>query len=271
MRPALDRGPVVAQRRVGVGQVDHQPFDGVRERGDDLSLAVLRHVGQDSGVDLQVPGVVEFAGLKNRTGRRLRIAAALEGQRAEGGFVGVAIMRIGLKRDDVIRLEFGHPVGAGPMRVKVLVGAFRRLGAHAIRELSRLNDRALCADERAIGERLGLAEGHLDRQVVDRLNIRNVRELGELLTAARRVHAVVGGEDRVGGGEVAAVGPFNARLQFPGDRGQILADAAVLDCRNLRREPGHHLTILVVAGERFNHQRRGVHVLGAAGQERVHD
>ena len=157
------------------------------------------------------------------------------------------------------------------MRVKVLVGAFRRLGAHAIRELSRLNDRALCADERAIGERLGLAEGHLDRQVVDRLNIRNVRELGELLTAARRVHAVVGGEDRVGGGEVAAVGPFNARLQFPGDRGQILADAAVFHCRNLRREPGHHLPVLVVTGERFNHQRRGVHVLGAAGQERVHD
>ena len=170
-----------------------------------------------------------------------------------------------------VGLEFGPLEGAGADRAEVLLGAFRRLGAHAVLELRLLDDRCGGADEGAVGERLGDAEGDPDGELVERLDRGHVGEVGAGVAAALGMHAVVAREHHVGGGEGRAVRPHHAGFQLPGDRGQVGRDAAVLDRGDLGRQRRHHLAGLVVVGQRLEHQRRAFDVLGAAREIGVLD
>ncbi len=255
----------------GVGKVHLDPLDQRAEGGDRLSLARLGHLGDHVGGELQVPGIVELAGLEHCAPGRGRVAAALEGDLGEGGLCRVAVVRVGREGDHVVRLELVDHERAGADRIEVRLGAFRGLGAHAVLELLGLDDRRLVAHERAVGVRRGLVEGDLDGQVVDHLDRLHAVELGALGAAALRVHAVVGGELDVLGGERRAVRPFQVRLDLPGDRGEVLADAAVLDGGDLLDQPRHRVAVLVVAAKRLDHQARGLDVLGAAREVGVHD
>jgi hypothetical protein len=56
---------------------------------DDVAVALGFHLREDLGLDLQVPGVVELAGLEHRARRGGRVAAALEQSRsAKAGLAG---------------------------------------------------------------------------------------------------------------------------------------------------------------------------------------
>src|SRR2546428_12317752 len=70
---------LVAERRVGVREVDEQPLDARTVRGEEPSDgAVGRHRLEHSRLDLEIPPVIDVAGLENSARGRGRIAAALQ-------------------------------------------------------------------------------------------------------------------------------------------------------------------------------------------------
>ena len=84
------------------------------------------------------------------------------------------------------------------------------------------------------------------------------------------MQAVLAGEDHVVRGERAAVGPDDVLAELPGDAAEIARDPAVLDRGDLVDEHRHHVAVLVVVGERLDHERRCFDLLGAAGEIGVH-
>ncbi len=266
----LGRSTFVAQRRIGIGQVDHDAFDQRSEGRHHRALAGGLHVGQHVGSQLQVPGIVELAGFKYRAASRSRVAAALEGHLSECRLRRIAVVRIGFQRDNVIRPEIGDREWSGPDRSEIGPCAFRCLGAQTIGELRGLNQWRLRTDKRAIGKRFGNTERHFDGTVIQCLDTGDVVVFFTLGTAAFRMRAVFPGEDGIGSGHGAAIGPFQALFQLPGDCRQVGRNAAIFHGRNGFDQPGHHVTALVVARQRLKHQRCGFQFLGAAGKIWVH-
>src|SRR5690606_40387764 len=83
--------------------------------------------------------------------------------------------------------------------------------------------------------------------------------------------AVLPRELEVTRGQRCAVGPHDARLEGPGDAREVLGDLTAFDGGEVCGEPRYVVAVSVVANQRFQHDRRGVDVLGAAGQVRVDD
>ena len=224
------------------------------------------HVGEDRGVELEVPGVVVLARLQHRPRRPGRVAAALDRHRGEVRLVGLAVALVGGVGDHVVGAELGDDERAGADRAEVGLGALDGARAEAVAELRRLQDGGLRADEGRIGEGLGLGEDDADRAVVHRLHGLDAVEVGGRRAAALGVGAVAPGEHRVLGRDGRAVGPLEPLAQRPGDRGEVLRDAAVLDRGDALGEPGHELARVVEARQRLEHERGGLHLLGDAGE-----
>ena len=134
------RGALVAPVGRGVGEVDDEAFDQGSETRHHDTLARGLHALQHVRGKLQVPRIVELAGLEDRAARRRGIAAALERDGGERRFGRIAIVRVGFERDDVVRAEFGHAERSGADRIEVGLGALGRPGAHALGELRLLED-----------------------------------------------------------------------------------------------------------------------------------
>ena len=181
----------------GVGEVHLQALDQGSEGRDRCAFAALGHLGQHVGRKLQVPRIVELAGFHHRAARSGCVAATLEGQRGEGGLAGFAEILVGDHLDHVIGTEVRDDERTGANGVEVRFGAFRCLGAEAIRELGRLDDGRLATHEGAVWVWLWLCERHLDGQVVNNFDAGHAVELGALRTAAFGVHAVISREFHV--------------------------------------------------------------------------
>ena len=69
--------PLVSQRRIGIAELYHQPFHQTAESRDDLAPASCRHGSEDFRLHLQIPGVVELAGLQDGAGCRNGIPSPL--------------------------------------------------------------------------------------------------------------------------------------------------------------------------------------------------
>ena len=263
--------PLVAQRRIGIGELHHQALDHAAKGRDDLPAARRSHGGEDFGLDLEIPGVVELAGLQHGARRRNGVPAALQQNRGEGRLVGVAIPVVYFVQDDVVRAEFLHLEGAGADRAEVLLGAFRRSRARARRELLFLDDGRYCADERHVGKRHGHLERDAHRVAVHRLNGRHVLKPAGGAAGAFGVHAIGRRERHVRGGKRTSVRPHHVVSHPPGDGQEVRREAAVFDGWNLHSQGRNHGAVLVIARQGFKHQRRRVDVLGPARQKRVQD
>ena len=149
-----------------VSQVDLDALDQGSERGHRFALAAARHTGQHVGCQLQVPGVVELAGLHDCAARSRCVTAALERERSEGRLGRFPVVRVGHHLDNVVRTEFLDHEWAGSDRVEVFLGAARCLVAKAILELGALDDRRRSATKHVIGIGLGRLESDPYRQVI---------------------------------------------------------------------------------------------------------
>ena len=268
---ALIGRPFGAERGIGIGELHDQPLHQRAEGRHHLALARLFHGGEDLRLHLEVPAVVELAGLEHRPGRRHRVAAALHQNRGEGRLVRIAVPVVELVPDHVVGTELLDLEGAGTDGPEVLLGALRRPGARAVLELLLLDDRTGRADERCVGERHRHGEGNPHRMVVHRFHRRHVLKPVGGVAAAVGMHAVGGREGHVAGGERRAVRPGHALPELPGDGLEIGRDAAVVRGGNLRGQRRDHVAVLVVAGQRLENERRRVDVLGSPRQERVGD
>src|SRR5690606_19133763 len=87
---------------IRVGKVDAQLLGGYTRELEDLAgpISLANHTEQDFRLDLQVPGIVVIACLKDRPRRRGRITAALEDDAAEIGLVWLPVVFV----DDVDHL-----------------------------------------------------------------------------------------------------------------------------------------------------------------------
>src|SRR5207247_7305307 len=103
------------------------------------------HRLEDVRRDLEVPGVVDGAGLEDRARRRLGVAATLEVHRLEVRLVRVAEVRVDRVGDDVTRLEVRDHIRAGADRLEV-AGRVLELRAGEGRELGLLQDAAARPD-----------------------------------------------------------------------------------------------------------------------------
>ena len=261
----------LGQVRRGIGHVHLDPFHQGAEGRNGRTLAAFCHLRDDFGGQLQVPGIVEFAGFQNRTTGRGRVTATFQRGRGKGGLCRVTVVGVGFQRDHVVRTEIGDHEGAGADRGKVRLGALGGLGTQAIGELCRLDDRGLAAHERLVGVRLGFSKVDHDGQVVRRLDRGDAFELGQLRATAFGMHAVFRGKGHVGRGHGRAVGPQQAFLQFPGDLFQILGHATVFDGRDFLGQVGHHVAVLVEPAKRFDDHRGRFDVLRPRGQIGRHD
>ncbi len=267
-------GGALALRQVGrgIGHVHLDPLDQRAEGRDRDALTAFGHLRQHVGRELEVPGIVEFARLHHRATCGVGVAAALEVHVGEGRFGRVAVVGVRLERDHVVRAEIGHHEGAGSDGGEVLFGAGGCGRAeYSSRTARLLQDRRLAAHERAVGVGGGGAEGDLDGERVDHLDQLDAAELGQLRAAAIGVHAVLAGELHILGRHIRAVGPLQAFLQLPGDRGQVLGHAAVLDRGNFLGKVGHERAGRIVAAQRLEHEARGLDVLGASRKVGRHD
>ena len=267
----LDRTLVIGKRRIGVGLVDHDPLDRGTKGRHGLALAALDHLGDHVWGELEIPCIVEFAGFQNRAARVFGGTAALERDGGKGRFGRITIHIVGLHRDHVVGTEFGYDKGTGADRAKVLVGALRRLGAHAVGKLRRLNNRGFAADKGGVGVGGWFVEGDHNGQIVRRFDGFDTFIFCDLRTAAFGVCAVFVGEFHIGRGEWRAIGPFDAGCDFPCDLGQVFGNAAIGNGRDLVHEPWHQRAGFIETRQRLDDHRRTFHVLGAAREIGVQD
>ena len=232
----------------------HQTLDHAAERRDDLSPPRRSHGGEDFRLDLEVPGVVELAGLQHGARRRNGVAAAFQQNRGEGRLVGVAVVVVHFVQDDVVRAEFLHLEGAGAERAEILLGARRRPCPRTRRELLFLDDRRHRPDERNVGERHGNLERDAHRVVIDGLDSLHVLEPAGGAAGAFGVHAISRRERHVRGGERTSVRPHHVVPQPPGNRQKVRRNTAVLDGWNLRGERRNHAAVLVITRQRLQNQ-----------------
>ena len=232
-----------------------------------LALAALLEAQQDLVLDLHVPGEVVFAGLQHRARRRHRVAAALHLERVEVRPVVHVVVRVDDARHHVARLEVLEHVGAGADRLEV-GRRVARLGAHVVGVQVLGNDHALGADEGERPERRRLVEQHLDRVVVDLLDL-DVLVGGAGGRRRRRIARVFPVEDDVVGGERLAVVPLHALLQLPGHRLAVGRQGAVLAAGNRLGQHRLQVAVGVPVGQRLVEEARAVLVLGADREVRI--
>ena len=179
-----------------VCQVELNPLHQRPEGNNLLAFATFFQPSQDVRRQLQVPGVIEFAGLLYGATSGCSVATALEGQRRKGGFGRIAVVGVGHHLDHVIGAEILHHERPRAHRVEVLLGAGRGLVAQAVFELGFLNDGRCGAAKYVVGVGLGRLEGDAHRVVVQCYHFVNRRE-GAGLGAAFDVSAVLKGKQHV--------------------------------------------------------------------------
>ena len=115
---------------------------------------------------------------------------------------------------------------------------------------------------------MGSPEGDLQGQIVKRRHVFD----GFIFTVASRKRAIVPvSEHGVRCRKGCAVRPQNALFQLPGDRGPILRNPTVFRRWNGRRQARNQLTVLVIVGQRLQHQRGGLGVFVPPGQVGIGD
>ena len=85
------------------------------------------------------------------------------------------------------------------------------------------------------------------------------------------MHAVIRAELDVIRGDRRAIGPHQARLQLPRDRGEVGADAAIFQGRNFLCKKRYHGAVFVIAPQRFDDHRGRFEVLCTARKIGVQD
>ena len=173
---ALDLGP-------GIGEVAHRVLDVARRPDIDAALAALLEPQEDVVLHLQVPGVVDLAGLEHGTRRRGRVAAALHLERVEERPVGNVVARVELGAHDVAGPEVDDAVGARPDGLEV---GGRLAGVGALVRLEHVlgQDHAAVAAEGVGPEGLGPREGDLDGVAVGLVDAGTPRGRSPTVTAA---------------------------------------------------------------------------------------
>src|SRR3546814_7214151 len=106
-----------------------------------------------------------------------------------------------------------------------------------------------------LSERRRLREQHLDRMVVDLLDL-DVLVGRDGVGRGRRVGGVLPVEQAVVGGERLAVVPGDALFQLPGDRQPVLRDAAVLQDWDPGRQDRKQEAVVSPGPQRLVRQRR---------------
>ena len=226
---------------------------------------------------LHPPGVVRLA-RQHGLHRILRAAAALNGDCREERLTRHAKVLVPLIRHDgstrvLIELEVNDLVRACADRHQVRLPAFlctSRSLAQTAFELGLLQYifAAVKTDKLVVGVPNRVFEGNLQGQVVNRLHRPN--GLGICIAVEVRDGTLVApGEYGVMGRERGAVRPQNSGFQFPGDGGQVLRDAAVINGRNGCGQARNQAPILAVIRQRLQDESGGVQVLVRVCKVRV--
>ena len=230
MRFRNRRARLCWQIRAWVGHVHLKTLNQRAETCDCFAFACFFHLRDDVWRQLKVPSVIEFACLKNRTTRTIRVAATFEVHFRERRLCRVTVVRVRGHLDHVVWTEIVNHEGTCADWAKVCLCAFWCFCSKAICELCRLDDRGLTANEGAIWVWLRLAEGDFDSQIINRFYAFNAVKERQLRASAFWVHTIFGGELHVRGGERRAIRPQQARSDFPRDLCQILGNAAIGNC-----------------------------------------
>ena len=263
----LDAGALPVDFVPRVGEVELDEFDVAAGNHVDAALAALFQLEQDLVFDLQVPRIVEFAGLQHCARGRNGVAAPLHLDGVEERAVRLVIIRVERAADNIARCEVDELVGSGTHRLQV-VRRVARLGTLVRLEQMLGDQHAVDADKRQRPERRGLGELHAHRILVDGGSLHIlVRPDGH--RRRRRVGRVFPVEHDVGGGEQLAVVPLHVSFQFPDDRLAVPGYATVLDSWNFSRETGNQVAVIVPAGERFVENARAILILGAGREVRI--
>ena len=233
----LDAGALAVHFLVRVGVVELDMLDIGAGGQVDLALARSFQLLEDLILDLQVPGIVVFAGLQHRPRGRYRIAAALHLHGVEERLVGDVVVRIDLAGHQVARVE--RLELERPCAHRFQVGrSVARLAAAVLPEQVLGNDHAVEADEGIRPERCRLGEDHLDGMVVDLLDLDvDIAAGGD--RGGRGILAVFPVEHEIVGRERLAVVELHSLLDLPGHRGAIGRQAAVLNGRDLGGQHRH--------------------------------
>ena len=255
---------------VRVGKVDQEALDVRADCRCELAAPALHQLIQDLRLDLQVPRVVGLTRLEDGTRGLSRVAAALDLDLFEERLGRVAEVRVDLVGDDVAGLELLDLVRTGAVGRQV-AGRVLRLGAHVVLELRLLDDVVQRTDKELVRVGVRLFPSHHDRRRVGSLDLLDA--FGDLAVRGGSgwVGDVLVREHHVGGGEVAAVGPFEPWLELPGDGPEVARHTAVVDGRDLCGQQGDWFAVRSHRRERLEHQTRGVVVLGALGEVAVQD
>ncbi len=250
-----------------VGEIELDVLDVTGGNDVDAAFAARFQPREDLVLDLQVPRVVELAGLQHGARRRDGVAAALHFDGVEERAVRLVVIGVQRAAHDVARREVDELVRPGADRLQV-VGRLPRLRALVRLEQMLGDDHAARADERIRPERrrLRVLDAHrvgVDGRHFDVL----VRADGD--RCGRRVGRVLPVEHDVGRRERLAVVPLHILFQLPGDRLAVLRHAAVFRRRNLGREDRNQVAVVVPARKRLVEDARAVLILGARREVRI--
>ena len=218
-----------------------------------FALATLGHASQHIGRELQVPGVIEFAGFHHRTASGCGVATALERECGKGWLGRVSVVGVGDHLNHVVGAEILHHERPSAHRVEVLLGAGWSLVTQAVFELRFLNDGRCGAAKYVVGVGLGRLEGDAHRVVVQCYHFVNRRE-GAGLGAAFDVSAVLKGEQHVLYVEGGAVRPFQAFFELVGDGFEVGRKAAVGNRGHIFGQCGNHLAFFIELDQWVEHQ-----------------
>src|SRR5882762_8361242 len=98
--------PVNLARRIT--EVEDESLHHRAAGGDQLARCALRQLRQHLRLNLEVPGVVDLAGLQRRAGSACGVTTTLQLDLPEEGLVRVAIQLVNLVDHDVAGLELAH-------------------------------------------------------------------------------------------------------------------------------------------------------------------
>ena len=113
----VERALVRAETRIVAGLVDQQALHLGAEAGHHDALAGGGHLREHLGLHLQIPGVIELAGLEHGARGGRGVAAALEGGGRERRLVCLTVVLVGGVGDHVVGaelLDLEGPVPMGP-------------------------------------------------------------------------------------------------------------------------------------------------------------
>src|SRR5690606_38176613 len=257
---------------VGVGEVDENALDA--DAGDDQQRAGLGgvlHLVEDVSLDLEIPGIVNVAGLHRAARRRGRVAAAFQLDALEPGLIAEAIIFVDLVGDNVAGLELGDLVrpGADGRHVELVVAGGRADGT--LEDVLRQDLAAVTSSEGHHPGRVRVGEMESHGVIVDDLDILDDLVGGDGRRAGFGVRDVFPGEAHVLGGERRAVRPDDVVAQFPGDAHAVLGDAAVLETGELGSEGEDGFASSVEVDQRLEDQAGSAGVLVTLREVRVED